>query len=86
MYPLLLPVFLRSFIALLTQRKHLLFSLLVLEAIVLSLITPLALFFNPKSSMLALIIIFVFAVIEASLGLGILVKIRRYKSNEIVRA
>ena len=78
------PVFLGAFFRLLSHRRHLLLSLLSLEAIILALVISLSI----KSALIicnfSLIIIFVFSVAEARLGLSVLVSMRRYRDSSFV--
>lgn len=78
------PVFFGCFVSLLAHRRHLLYSLLALEAIILRAIISISFFSSIMFSNLILIVIFVLAVAEASLGLSVLVRMRRLRGNDIV--
>lgn len=78
------PVFFGALFRFLSHRRHLLFSLLSLEAIILAIIVSVSISARAILSNLSLIIILVFAVAEASLGLSVLVSIRRYRDSRYV--
>ena len=71
------PVLLGAFLRFMSHRKHLLFSLLSLEGIIIALIVSISLSSRLAVSNLSLIIVFVLAVAEARLGLSVLVSITR---------
>ena len=80
------PVFVGALLSLLSHRRHLLLSLLSLEAIMLALAISISLSSTLMVSNLCLIVVFVFAVAEARLGLAVLVAMSRLSGNDIVAA
>ena len=81
-----MPVLIGAFLSFLSHRRHLLFSLLSLEAMMLALIVSVSLSSTSMVCNFSLIVIFVFAVAEARLGLSVLVSISRLSDRRLVSA
>ena len=79
-----IPVLVGAFLSFLCHRRHLLFSLLSLEAMMLGLIISLSTLSSAMRCNYTLIIVFVFAVAEARLGLSVLVSMTRYSDRRFV--
>lgn len=84
MSALFFPIFVGCFLSFVSHRRHFLYSLLALEAIILSSIVSLSFTSSLIIMNFILIIILVFAVAEARLGLSVLVSMSRFPGNDIV--
>ena len=83
---LFLPVLVGGLVRFLSHRRHLLFRLLSLEAIILGLVITISIPSSFITCNLRLIVVFVLAVAEASLGLAVLVSMRRFSDSTLVNS